>query len=194
MIQNEFIADENEPSFQIYFENRELLNQLKVIPEDLQTKKYFGNTGGVWNQEELKRRTQFFKILHFSEEFFGFKFPDLFEDVLFIGRHERIEDYQRFKILEVGYFDVGSPFYEEKFYVQVGAIDLPNFKGNTIYFYDNVFDKWEKQTAFKVGNRKIFEQNYVENLQKIISDQNSLSSEIEVLKTQIQNISEFKNL
>jgi hypothetical protein len=197
-ITEDLLSDDREPSFQLYFPDDEFVQKsLGKTTEELYTD-IFKSTGGDWrNEKNVKFKTEFYKIRLFSEDFTAFRFPTLFEKV-FIGRYEQLnrED-SRFDVLEIGYFDIGKPFHTEDFYIQVAGEKVQNYFCNNQYFGENVWEKWEKVESFRVGQRKILEQNEIleikkrnETLEKQLS---KLLEDVEKAKYQ-SDISELQKL
>jgi hypothetical protein len=166
-VYNEFLEDALVPSCQLYFPNDELLKKvLNLTSRNLIEKKYFSRVSGYW-KDELKVETEFYKIELFGEEFLAFRFPKLFKES-FIGKYEIRDgdDYSSFRVMDIGFFDIGDSFHKERFYIQINSPTVGNDFGNNEYFRDEVWKKFEEIESFRVGSREILEQNEVRKTQK----------------------------
>jgi hypothetical protein len=203
---SDLILDNEVPNFQIFFGDEKVLEDFGKSAKELE-KKFFKSNGGAWREFPDLVEAEFLKVNLLSEDFMAFRFPKLSEKI-FIGREENYKDYKRFRVLQIGYFDVSQPFYKEEFFVQVASDSIQNYMGNNKYFDETVWKKWKETESFKIGKERVLDQNEVRKVsqenrflkEQLEKFQNNLEkmkfqkefSEIEKLEKELESLKSFQ--
>ncbi len=147
--------------------------------------------GGLW-REERRIPTQFFKISILGSEYIGFKFPEFFQEV-FIGRSASKSDGRKelhfFEIVDIGKFDLGEPFYQDRAIVEVNY----SSEGNNDRFYKDVYPKYEKSRSLKIQlsslEHQILEQKTIIKEFSFLYENNKFH---QAIQNMYKNVDEFK--
>jgi hypothetical protein len=183
---SDLILDNEVPNFQIFFGDEKVLEDFGKSAKELE-KKFFKSNGGAWREFPDLVEAEFLKVNLLSEDFMAFRFPKLSEKI-FICREENYKDYKRFRVLQIGYFDVSEPFYKEEFFVQVASDSIQNYMGNNKYFDETVWEKWKETESFKIGKERVLDQNEIRKVSEI----EKLEKESESLKNSLPKQQEQK--
>ena len=177
MLNNNFIDDIENISIQFHFGDCKILENIDKDWSYFYSKFKIND---IEYKEENQTEVKFYKLSLMGQEFWGFVLDSLFDEI-FIGKIITIGDGKTaFKIVDIGFFDVGEPFASDRVYLQVAKDGMMPPMENSDAFFKEIGERFDGVEGVRIGSWRVIDS--VEN-EKLRVKNEKLEGENEKLKS-----------